>query len=228
MLAAYDQRIRVVRGTKHWFIVPFWLGLVAGAAAGWVRTGNLVGCGLQVAIATLVNAALWWANDAAGERYIQKLRREVEALEEHGVEQQGGMTRHDGGTGGYRSSPGFDAAAQQGAVVPYNPDLAAEARKAVAMRELGWYVGEYELVPGLALTITRDGPRLFVQANGQFRIELLAEGENHFSVAEAEAGLSFEVNATGAVSGLTLHVDGCELWATKMRESADGGRGAGG
>ena len=80
LLDRYDRQIRLLKGAKYWYILPFWTGLLFSAVALLERTGNLAGFGLMVAWVTLVNATLWWLNEAIGVRYLQDKRRELTAL----------------------------------------------------------------------------------------------------------------------------------------------------
>jgi hypothetical protein len=80
LLERYDRQIGLLRGAKYWYILPFWAGLVCSAAAVWVRTGNLIGCGMLVAMATAMNAGLWWLNEGVGVRYLRRKRGELIAL----------------------------------------------------------------------------------------------------------------------------------------------------
>ncbi|HEU4887520.1 MAG TPA: serine hydrolase, partial [Thermoanaerobaculia bacterium] len=106
---------------------------------------------------------------------------------------------HSGGTGGYRSFIGFDPKKRIGVVVLSNTSTGEgiddigrhllnssiplwqppKTRKEISVDPsiLDRYTGIYELTPTFALTITREGNRLFSQATGQERAELFAESE---------------------------------------------------
>ena len=78
-------------------------------------------------------------------------------------------------------------------------------------------VGDYELGPGFVLTVrTRDG-RFFGQATGQQELELFAAGPDEFFLKVVDAQLSFQRDATGAVTGLVLHQGGRDMPARKVR-----------
>ncbi|HMG19456.1 MAG TPA: serine hydrolase, partial [Gemmatimonadales bacterium] len=97
------------------------------------------------------------------------------------------ITWHNGGTGGYRSFTGFDAARRVGVVVLTNANIGADdigfhlldgtmplqlppkVRTAVAVDSsvLDRYVGEYELAPTFRIVVTREGAGLFIQATAQ-------------------------------------------------------------
>jgi CubicO group peptidase (beta-lactamase class C family) len=70
------------------------------------------------------------------------------------------------------------------------------------------YVGRYTLAPGFILTVTREGSHLYVQATGQPRFEILAEGERDFFLKDIDAQLTFEVDKQGRAAALVLHQGG--------------------
>jgi serine-type D-Ala-D-Ala carboxypeptidase/endopeptidase len=137
---------------------------------------------------------------------------------------------HNGGTGGYRSYIGFDAKNRTGVVVlantfntigiddigqhlldPASPLLeAAKPRKEVAVdpKVLDAYAGTYELAPKFALTITREGNRLFAQATGQQKAELFPESDKKFFYKVVEAQITFQTDDQGRATGLVLHQNG--------------------
>ncbi len=105
---------------------------------------------------------------------------------------------HNGGTGGYRSFFGFDPKTQVGVVVLSNAETTAgvddigrhlldpqvpllpapkqHKETAVDPKLFDGYAGRYELAPTFILTVTREGDHLFVQATGQPKFEVFAEG----------------------------------------------------
>ena len=82
---------------------------------------------------------------------------------------------------------------------------------------LDGYVGRFELAPGFVLTITRDGDRLWAQATGQSRIEILPESERMFFLREVDARLEFALDAQGVATGLTLHQGGQDVPGKKLQ-----------
>jgi RNA polymerase sigma factor (sigma-70 family) len=78
------------------------------------------------------------------------------------------------------------------------------------------YVGRYELLPNLILTITREGDRLFAQATGQSKFQLFAEGEKDYFLKVTDAQITFEVDAAGRVNQLTLHQAGRDMPAKRI------------
>jgi CubicO group peptidase (beta-lactamase class C family) len=53
------------------------------------------------------------------------------------------------------------------------------------------YVGEYEVAPGLILTVTKEGDKLFSQSPGQPRSEMLPESETNFFLRDVDAQFTF-------------------------------------
>jgi D-alanyl-D-alanine-carboxypeptidase/D-alanyl-D-alanine-endopeptidase len=145
---------------------------------------------------------------------------------------------HNGGTGGYRSFMGFDPKARTGVVVLSNMSTTAgmddigrhlldsslpllqpaTVRKEVAVNPeiLDRYTGKYELAPTFILTITREGNRLFLQATGQPRFELFAEGERDFFLKAVDAQITFEVDSQGRATRLILHQSGAHQPAKRI------------
>jgi hypothetical protein len=74
---------------------------------------------------------------------------------------------------------------------------------------LDTYTGAYGLVPGVTLTVTREGAQMFAQLTGQPRFEIFAEKEREFFFKVVDAQLTFE---DGAV---VLHQGGRDQRAKK-------------
>lgn len=79
------------------------------------------------------------------------------------------------------------------------------------------YVGQYEIAPGFVLTISREGNKLMAQATGQSSAELFPESETKFFLRVVDARITFEKNASGQVTGLTLHQGGQNIPAKKIK-----------
>ena len=145
------------------------------------------------------------------------------------------LTWHNGGTGGYRTFTGFDEARHIGVVVLSNTSASVDdigihlldaqrplatppkLRKAIAVGAavLDRYVGEYVLVPGFSLTVTRDGDKLMVQPTGQEKNPVFAESETDFFFKVVDAQLTFTKDEQGTVTGLVLHQNGANRPARK-------------
>jgi hypothetical protein len=144
---------------------------------------------------------------------------------------------HNGGTGGYRSFIGMDAAAQRGVVVLSNQSIgvddigfhlldaraplapAAKVRKEIAVDPalLETYVGVYQLAPTFSLTITREGASLFGQGTGQPKIEMFAESPTEFFLKDVDAQITFEKDPAGKVTRLILHQGGMNVPGVKAK-----------
>ncbi|HVR39037.1 MAG TPA: serine hydrolase, partial [Thermoanaerobaculia bacterium] len=120
---------------------------------------------------------------------------------------------HNGGTYGYRSYIGFDPKNRTGVVVLANtftnagiddigqhllnsaaPLLAAaKERKAIELdgKVLEGLVGRYALSPDFAITVTRDGSHLFIQATGQAKFEAYPENATKFFLKVVDAQITF-------------------------------------
>ena len=83
------------------------------------------------------------------------------------------------------------------------------------------YVGRYQLVQGVNITVTRDGDRLFAQLTGQQRIEVFPEAEDEFFMRVVDAQIAFGRDDAGAVVHLVLHQNGVDQRAPRLTEGVD-------
>jgi hypothetical protein len=70
------------------------------------------------------------------------------------------------------------------------------------------YVGEYQLAPGLTITVTRRDAQLLAQVTGQPAIEIYPSAEREFFYKVVNAKLVFEVDASGRAAAVVLHQNG--------------------
>jgi CubicO group peptidase (beta-lactamase class C family) len=70
------------------------------------------------------------------------------------------------------------------------------------------YVGNYELAPGIFITMTLDGSHFFTQLTGQPKFEVFAESDKDFFLKVVDAQLTFEMDDQGKVTDLILHQNG--------------------
>jgi serine-type D-Ala-D-Ala carboxypeptidase/endopeptidase len=150
---------------------------------------------------------------------------------------------HNGGTGGYRSYMGFDPKARVGVVVLANISTPAgeddigrhllnpsyPLLKLGAPREhndiildptaFDRYAGQYRLGPNAIITMSRDDGRFYAQLTGQPKFEVFAESERKFFLKVVDAQLTFDVDAHGAATQVTLHQNGRDLVATRMNDA---------
>jgi CubicO group peptidase (beta-lactamase class C family) len=67
------------------------------------------------------------------------------------------------------------------------------------------YVGRYDFVPGVSITITRQESRLYAQMTGQPSVEVFASSQRDFFYKVVNAQLTFEVGADGRATAVVLH-----------------------
>ena len=142
------------------------------------------------------------------------------------------IIHHSGGTGGYRTYMGYDPKNRTGVVVLSNiathdgpddigrhlldasyPLLKVEAPQehkeiTADVKRFDGYVGSYELAPAAILVISREGDRFFVQIPGQPKFGLYAESERTFFLKVMDAQITFDTDAQGNATQLTLHQGG--------------------
>jgi hypothetical protein len=82
--------------------------------------------------------------------------------------------------------------------------------KEVAVEDaiLETYVGKFELMAGLILTISKNESQLKVQVTGQREIPLIPISQNKFVLKGVDAQITFNKNKAGEVESLTLHQNG--------------------
>jgi CubicO group peptidase (beta-lactamase class C family) len=79
------------------------------------------------------------------------------------------------------------------------------------------YAGDYELEPGLTITITSENGRLMAQLTGQQKLELFPSSETEFSLRIVDAQVTFVKDEQGKVTGLILNQNGRRMTAKKIR-----------
>ena len=147
---------------------------------------------------------------------------------------------HNGGTGGSRAFVGYNTQSRVGVVVlsntatatgvddiglhlldariPLVPPPKPHIEIAVNPKLLDRYVGKYQLAPNFVLTITREGDRLFLQATGQPKFELFAEGERDYFLKVVDAQVTFVPDDEGRVTIVILHQNGVDRQANRRIE----------
>jgi CubicO group peptidase (beta-lactamase class C family) len=145
---------------------------------------------------------------------------------------------HNGGTGGYRSFIGYDAKTRVGIVVlsntftgagiddigmhlldthvPLLPAPKEHKEITVDPKIFDGYVGRYQLAPDFILTITREGDQLFAQATGQPKFPIFPESQRDFFLKVVDAQITFETDANGRATSLTLHQNGANMPAKRI------------
>jgi CubicO group peptidase (beta-lactamase class C family) len=74
--------------------------------------------------------------------------------------------------------------------------------------EFDRFAGRYELQPGFVLTFGREGDRLYTYGTGQAPVGLEPISSRSFALVGVDARVTFQVDAGGEVTGLTLHQAG--------------------
>ncbi|MGO8731300.1 MAG: serine hydrolase [Terriglobia bacterium] len=145
---------------------------------------------------------------------------------------------HNGGTFGYRSFIGYDAKTRAGVVVlsntftatgvddigmhlldshsPLLPAPKEHKEITVDPKIFDGYVGRYQLAPSFILTVTREGDQLFTQATGQPKVQVFPESQRDFFLKVVDAQITFETDASGRATSLTLHQNGANMPAKRI------------
>jgi CubicO group peptidase (beta-lactamase class C family) len=144
---------------------------------------------------------------------------------------------HNGQTGGYHSYVAFDPVKQWGVVLlassasgvvdglgygllrrlagePVAPLPKLEPLRAtvkLAAAQLDALVGVYEASPAFAITVSRDGDGLQLQATNQPSFKLFAASDTHFFLKAPPAELDFVRAPTGGFASMVLHQNGRDL-----------------
>lgn len=78
-------------------------------------------------------------------------------------------------------------------------------------------VGDYEIATGFIITVTKEDNKLYAQATGQGKFEILPESETEYFFQPAEIRITFVKDADGIVTSLVLHQGGGEYKAPKVK-----------
>jgi hypothetical protein len=87
----------------------------------------------------------------------------------------------------------------------------------VAPNLLDRYAGEYELITGPIVTVSREGDHLVVQMTGQRRLAILASSPTEFFAEDTGPAYTFLKDQTGNVTGLVQRRGGWDLPARRFR-----------
>jgi hypothetical protein len=150
---------------------------------------------------------------------------------------------HNGGTGGYRTYKGYDPKNRVGVVVlanistpeggddigrhlldPSYPLSKVEPPSehhqiTLDTKTFDRYAGQYQLGPNAIMTVSREGDQFYEQLTGQPKFELFAESERKFFLKVVDAQLTFDVDAQGASTQVTLHQNGRDIVAKRMNDA---------
>ncbi len=105
--------------------------------------------------------------------------------------------------------------------IPYDklpplPPLKEHRQVAVDSRIFDGYVGRYQLMPDIVITVTREVDRLFVQATGQPKAEIFPESDRDYFLKIVDAQITFVLDNQGRTSGLILHQYGKDMQARRI------------
>lgn len=97
------------------------------------------------------------------------------------------------------------------------PLPAARAEIKVPEADLDKFTGEYQLMPGFNIAVTREGEQLFCQATGQPRFEVYAATPTRFFLKVVQADIEFYPDEKGAVNKMVLFQGGQELEGKRVK-----------
>ncbi len=81
------------------------------------------------------------------------------------------------------------------------------------------YVGEYELIPGFILTITKYDNQLKLQVTGQGEAPIIPIAQNLFVIKDIEdAEITFNLNDAGEIESMTLNQHGMDNVCKKLED----------
>jgi CubicO group peptidase (beta-lactamase class C family) len=101
----------------------------------------------------------------------------------------------------------------------YQPVERALAK--VDPKVLDGYVGRYnfQLLPNVVATFTREGNQFYVQLTGQDKLEMFPSSDRDFFLKEVDAQLTFEAGADGKTTQVILHQNGANNVAVRLSDS---------
>jgi len=91
------------------------------------------------------------------------------------------------------------------------PAVGAPKEITVDPKTLDRYVGQYQLAPNFVITVTRDGSQLFAEATAQPKFPIFPKSEREFFYKVVDAQITFETDASGRATSLTLRQNGADV-----------------
>jgi CubicO group peptidase (beta-lactamase class C family) len=157
---------------------------------------------------------------------------------------------HNGGTGGYRSFAGFDSKARVGVIVLTNVSTPAgvddlgfhlldsesqllppdsplirppQEHKEITLDSgaLDAFVGKYQFIPNVFMTITRKENQLSAQLTGQGPAEIYPENKTDFFYKVVDAQILFKTDSQGKANALVLRQLGRDQLANRVEGNAE-------
>ena len=148
---------------------------------------------------------------------------------------------HNGGTGGYHAFIGFDRDRGRGVVILCNSSVNIDdigmhvldstiaisppeppkhhEQVTLTPEQLQPLVGRYELAPGAVITVTLADAQLSAQLTGQGAFEIFPESPTDFFLKVVDATLTFERDAGGAATAVTLHQNGHDTRGRRLEDA---------
>lgn len=100
---------------------------------------------------------------------------------------------------------------------PCTPAGTQRASVTVGEAILRSYVGEYQFSAALSVVVTLESGAMYAQPTGQSKVALRAESETKFFVDNSGIQFTFTKDASGAVTGMTLHQGGRDVPGRKVK-----------
>jgi tetratricopeptide (TPR) repeat protein len=100
---------------------------------------------------------------------------------------------------------------------PCTPPGAPRPSVEVPESILKTYVGEYAFSARMSVVVTLEDGALYAQPTGQSKARIRAESETKFFVENSNVQLTFTKDASGAVTGATLHQGGRDVPGRKVK-----------
>lgn len=97
------------------------------------------------------------------------------------------------------------------------PIPAARPEVKLTEAQLTPFTGEYQLMPGFNIAVTREGTQLFCQATGQPRFEVFASSPTRFFLKVVEADIEFYPDDKGVVNKMVLFQGGQEMEGKRVK-----------
>jgi hypothetical protein len=79
------------------------------------------------------------------------------------------------------------------------------------------YTGDYQLQPGVMITVFPENDQLYIQVTGQPKVDIYPSSETEFFAKIVNAQINFVRDENGAVKELVLHQSGMTLTAPKVK-----------
>ena len=99
------------------------------------------------------------------------------------------------------------------------PEISPTTGPSIQAQTLDRYVGHYELIPTVVLSVTRDADQLFVQLTRQPRAAVYPKNETEFYYKTVDAQITFETNAQAEAPALVLHQNGRDQRARRIDDA---------